>query len=165
VEPGSRDISRRLTSARDRLRERGHHPVAPCTHGLACPMNGRERDWCHFFAAPPPEIFQSAFWREFSTRLEIDLRALPYSFLATSRQPVRWPEGAERVIGRPRGLKAHCELLCCGADGLVTRTLQKRDAPKLFRAFTRDGHDGAFVWTADAARPGRVTDGQETALP
>lgn len=163
VEPGSRDISRRLTAARDEIQKHGHHPAAPCTHDGPCPMNTRERDWCHFFAAPPPEIFQSAFWREFSTRLEIDLRALPFSFLATSRRPARWPNGAERLIGRPRALKAHCELLCCGADGLVSRNLQKRDAPKLFRAFTRDGLDGAFVWQTDAARPGRVTDGQETA--
>jgi hypothetical protein len=162
VEPGSRDISRRLTAARDRLQKHGHHLIAPCTHDLPCPMNGRERDWCHFFAAPPPEIFQSAFWREFSTRLEIDLRALPFSFLATSRQPAHWPEGAERVIGRPRALKAHCELFCCGAEGLVTRNLQKRDAPGLYRAFTREGLDGAFVWKTNPARPGRTFDGEET---
>lgn len=164
VEPGSRDISRRLTLAHDELQKQGHHPVAPCTHDRPCPMNSCERDWCHFFAPAPPEIFQSAFWREFSTRLEIDLRALPFSFLATSRHPVRWPAAAERVIGRARAMKAHCELLCCGAGGLVTRDLQKRDAPALFRAFTREEKDGAFVWKPNPSRPERVLEGTEVRL-
>jgi hypothetical protein len=96
--------------------------------------------------------------------LEIDLRALPYSFLATSRQPATWPAGAERLIGRPRTLKAHCELCCCGGEGLVTRVLQKRDAPALYRAFTKDGRDGAFVWKPDPARAGRVLGGEETKI-
>lgn len=165
VEPGSRDISLRLTSARDALQKLGHHLIAPCTHDLFCPMNTAAHDWCHFFAKPPSEIFQSAFWREFSTRLEIDLRALPYSFIATSRHPsATWPTGAERLIGHPRVLKAHCELLCCGADGLTTRTLQKRDAPALFKAFIRDDLDGAFAWQHDPSRAGRILSGEEIRL-
>lgn len=164
VEPGSRDISLRLTAARDALQKLGHHLIAPCTHDLSCPMNTADHDWCHFFARPPSEIFQSAFWREFSTRLEIDLRALPYSFIATSRKPVTWPTGAERLIGHPRMLKAHCELLCCGAEGLTTRMLQKRDSPGLFKAFSRDHLDGAFVWQRDSAKPGRVRGGEEAGL-
>jgi hypothetical protein len=165
VEPGARDISLRLTAARDALQKLGHHPIAPCTHDRLCPMNTTERDWCHFFAKPPTEIFQSAFWREFSTKLEIDLRSLPYSFIATSRQPAAtWPTGAERLIGRPRVLKAHCDLLCCGADGLTTRMLQKRDSSELFRAFTRDDLDGAFVWKHDPSRTGRVLGGEEARL-
>lgn len=163
VEPGSREISRRLTAVHDELQKLGHHLIAPCTHDRVCPMNASERDWCHFFAKPPSEIFQSAFWREFSTRMEIDLRALPYSFLATSRAPAVWPTGAERLIGRPRVLKAQCELLCCGDEGLTTRVLQKRDSTELFRALTRDDLDGAFVWQRDPSRTGRVLGGREVA--
>lgn len=159
VEPGSREISRRLSHAHEILRMAGLEFVAPCTHQLACPMLTPEfeRDWCHFFASPPPEIFQSAFWREFSTRLEIDLRALPYSFLAATRHPrPLQPANAERVIGRPRELKAHAELLCCGVEGLRLRTLQKRDAPDLFRRLAKKGPDGVFVWKRHEEKPDRI---------
>lgn len=161
VEPGSFEISRRLSLVHDELQKAGHHLIAPCTHDLPCPMNGREGDWCHFFAEPPGEIFHSPFWREFSLQLEIDLRALPYSFLATSKTAAaRWPGDAERLIGRPRTLKAHCELLCCGAGGLVTRTLQKRDLPELYRKLTKDDLDGVFQWEVNPDKPHRVAGGR-----
>jgi hypothetical protein len=120
-----------------------------------------ERHWCHFFAKPPLEIFQSAFWREFSERVEVDLRSLPYSFLAASKIGVPgWPDGAERLIGRPRELKAHALLFCCGADGLHERMLQKRDEPELFRGITKKGLDGVFGWKMDPEKPGRVIKGR-----
>jgi hypothetical protein len=120
-----------------------------------------ERHWCHFFASPPTEVFQSQYWRDFSTRLEIDLRSLPYSFLASSRLGIpEWPTGSERLIGRPRQLKAHAMLFCCSADGLHERTLQKRDEPELFRRVTKKGLDGVFAWEMDPAKPGRVLHGR-----
>jgi hypothetical protein len=160
VEPGARAVSRRLVAVHDRLLAGGHRVVAPCTHAGACPMAGAAGDWCHFFTDPPAGVFHSPFWRTFSETLEIDLRALPFSYLATSRV-VAAPaaEGAERVIGRPRRLKAHCELLCCGAEGLVTRTLQKRDAPALFKAFDRGRADTAYRWDLDPRPPHRIRGG------
>lgn len=147
VEPGSREISRRASAARETLRAAGLFFVAPCTHQLACPMLApeNERHWCHFFAPPPPEVFQSAFWREFSERLQIDLRALPFSFLAASRTPPATSAG-ERIIGRPRERKAHVELLCCGSEGLCERVLQKRENPELFRKLTKKAAHGALAW-------------------
>jgi len=163
VEPGSRDISRRLSAVRDTLLRAGHQLLAPCTHQQTCPMltPENERHWCHFFAPPPTEVFQSPFWREVSLRLGIDLRALPYSFLAASRVSIpAWPAKAERLIGHPRELKAHCKLLCCGATGLVERMLQKRDAPGLFRQITKKGADGVFAWRENPDKPGQVVDGE-----
>jgi len=162
VEPGSRDISRRLSAAREILRAGGHRFAAPCTHTNPCPMlePENERHWCHFFARPPTEVFQSPFWREFSMRLEIDLRSLPYSFLASSKTAIpSLPAHAERLIGRPRELKAHALLLCCGADGLHERALQKRDEPELFRRVTKKGADGIFTWKMDPEKPGKVRGG------
>ncbi len=156
LEPGSREISRKLGSIRAILQRAGHRFVAPCTHQLACPMFApeNERHWCHFFARPPTEIFQSAFWREVSRRMEIDLRSLPYSFLAATRSgvPPR-PEGTERLIGHPHELKAHCRLLGCGAAGLNERPLQKRDDPELYRRFTKKGRRGTFTWDAATGKP------------
>lgn len=161
VEPGSREISLRLSSVREILRGEGHSFAAPCTHHAACPMDGQEKDWCHFFASPPPEIFQAAFWGEFSRELGIDLRALPFCFLASSKNvSSRFPKDAERLIGRPRVLKGHCELLCCGAGGLAVRGLQKRDEPELFRRICREDLDGVFQWTFAPDRPHRVAGGR-----
>ncbi|MFZ4775303.1 MAG: small ribosomal subunit Rsm22 family protein [Terrimicrobiaceae bacterium] len=161
VEPGSREISLRLSKVHGVLREGGHRLIAPCTHNEVCPMSTQEKDWCHFFARPPSDIFQSAFWREFSLKLEIDLRALPFSFLVSAKNASpRWPQDAERLIGRPRVLKGHCELHCCGAGGLVVRGLQKRDEPELFRRLCREDLDGVFQWQINPDRPQRVSKGR-----
>ncbi len=169
VEPGSKEISLKLAKVHDILVGEGHRMIAPCTHTAGCPMVNQEKDWCHFFARPPSEIFQSAFWREFSLKLEIDLRALPFSFLASARTgSTPWPQGAERLIGRPRVLKGHCELSCCGAEGLIVRGLQKRDQPELFRRLCREDLDGVFQWKVNPDRPQRVAEGRlldETGSP
>ncbi|HVU33281.1 MAG TPA: small ribosomal subunit Rsm22 family protein [Opitutaceae bacterium] len=87
VEPGTHDISRQLGGFREQLRGGGFRVVAPCTHENECPMFaiGRERDWCHFFAPPPSEIFADSNWVKFGQRAGIDLRGLPYAFLALDR--------------------------------------------------------------------------------
>ena len=160
VEPGSREISRRLGSVRQILQKSGHQFAGPCTHQNACPMfePENERHWCHFFGKSPTEIFQSAFWRRFSEEVEIDLRGLPYSFLASSRlQASPVPAGAERLIARPVELKAHSRLLCCGSDGLKDRMFQKRTAPDLYRRIAKKDLNGAFIWKLDAA--GQITGG------
>ncbi len=161
VEPGSHIASRRLTAARDVLQQHGHRTISPCTHQATCPMNHQEQHWCHFFASPPGEIFQSPFWREFSLKLEIDLRSLPLSFIATSRTAENpWPRNAERLIGHPRVFKGHCQILSCGADGLTDKMLQKRDAPRLFKALCREHRDGVFVWEPDPVHSNRLRGGE-----
>lgn len=87
VEPGTHDVSRQLGGFREQLRGSGFRIVAPCTHENECPMFalGRDRDWCHFFAPPPSEIFADSNWVKFGHRAGIDLRSLPYAFLALDR--------------------------------------------------------------------------------
>lgn len=149
VEPGSREISRRLSSIRKIFIEAGHHLIAPCVHQHSCPIleEKNQNEWCHFFAKPPTEIFQSAFWHETSRKLSIDLRSLPYSYLACSRA---WnpslATNVERLIGNPRILKAHCKLLCCGSSGLHEHILQKREHPELFRQIIKKGKRGLLPW-------------------
>lgn len=147
VEPGSRLVSRTLSSVRDTLLD-GFDVLAPCTHSSACGAlaPGREPDWCHFFARPPAEAFTSAFWRRFSDELGIDLRSLPYSFVALARreQPIE-PRGV-RVLGRPRLLKGRAQLELCDANGLSSGTLFERDARRLFKRLDRSGE----IWVADA---------------
>ena len=147
VEPGSRDISRKLSQVRTIFLEAGHQIIAPCVHNLPCPMlhAGQERHWCHFFATPPTEIFQSAFWNEASHELGIDLRSLPYSYLAFSRHhSPSWAAGVERLIGHARSYKGYGKLFCCGASGLHERTLQKRENPELFKKLIKRQEEGVF---------------------
>ncbi len=164
VEPGNHECSRLLSGARDRLIDAGFSPVAPCTHALACPMllPENERHWCHFFAQPPTEVFQSAFWREVSLNLEIDLRSLPYSFFVASKASADLlPDlaNAERLIGKVREGKGHCQLLCCGCEGLQERLLQKREQPELFRQFTKKGLQGVFRWERDPQKTHKILSG------
>jgi len=164
VEPGSYELSRRLGMVRQEILQAGHHLIAPCTHEDACPMfqEKQVRDWCHFFAKPPPEIFQSSFWHEASHELGIDLRSLPYSFLAFAKETDLGKKtglsGPERLIGHPRVLKAHGKLFCCCAQGLCERMLQKRDNPNLFRALIKNQETGTFTWSLNDS--GHIIDGR-----
>jgi SAM-dependent methyltransferase len=82
VEPGTHADGRALAAVRDELR-RAHRIVAPCTHRENCPLfaEANARDWCHFFAAPPPGVQNSPDWVRFSHRAGVDLRSQAYACL------------------------------------------------------------------------------------
>lgn len=138
VEPGAHADSRALIAMRERLRDE-FEVVAPCTHGETCGLlaAGNERHWCHNFAAPPPGLMADSNWVRFGQRMGIDLRSLPYSFLALERKGLRPADqkfsGWSRVVGAPRVYKGFAKLFCCQADGVRDLTLQKRDAPEVFK--------------------------------
>lgn len=138
VEPGTHTDSRALIAMRERLREE-FEVVAPCTHHETCGLltAGNERHWCHNFAAPPAGIMADSNWVRFAQRMGIDLRSLPYSFLVLERKGLRPGEerfaGWSRVVGAPRVYKGFAKLFSCQADGVRDLTLQKRDAPEVFK--------------------------------
>lgn len=138
VEPGTHADSRALIAMRERLCEE-FAVVAPCTHQAACGLltAGNERHWCHNFAAPPAGLMADGNWVRFGQRMGIDLRSLPYSFLALERKGLRKGEenfsGWSRVIGTPRVYKGFAKLFSCEANGVRDLTLQKRDAPAVFK--------------------------------
>jgi hypothetical protein len=148
VEPGTHRVSRALGTLHDEVRS-DFRLVAPCTHAHACPMlaPGRERDWCHFFAPPPGEIFADPQWVRFGQRAGIDLRSLPYCFLALDRrlnEPL--PSGLSRVIGRPEHFKPYARLLSCDATGLSNLELPKRANPALFKQLDRTRSPLVYRW-------------------
>jgi len=152
VEPGTREVSRALIELREQLRDR-FRLVAPCTHQNACGLLAPEnaRHWCHHFAAPPVGIFADSNWVKFGQRAGIDLRSLPYSFLALERrqtvEAVDPTAGFSRVIGEPRSYKGFAKVLSCETGGVTERMLQKRDAPDLFRKFRRPEGAMVYRWT------------------
>jgi SAM-dependent methyltransferase len=142
VEPGSRDVSRALGRLRDGLLE-SFDVLAPCTHRERCPVlaAGHEQDWCHFFARPPAEVFTRSDWARVGQRLSIDLRSLPYSFVALRAKGARpAPPSAQdydRIIGRPRIEKGRAQLVGCRAEGLRSLRLLERDDRALFKELER----------------------------
>jgi len=164
VEPGTHVDSRALATVRDEFRTT-HRLVAPCTHCEACPLfaEANARDWCHFFAAPPPGVQNDASWVRFAHRAGIDLRSQAYSCLVLDRAttptlpPV--PEGtqAARVLGRPEVFKPYARLLACAADGLHFLELSKRTDPALVKRLAKDPPLPLYALVRDGAKLTRLT--------
>jgi hypothetical protein len=156
VEAGTHSVSRSLGTLRDELRT-SFHVVAPCTHQLACPAlaPGKERDWCHFFAPPPSEIFANPDWVKFGQRAGIDLRSLPYCFIALDRSQHESSlvpaenDDLSRVIGRPEHFKPYARVLNCDATGLHELELLKRADPALFKQLDRTKAPLVYRWRRD----------------
>lgn len=176
VEPGTHEVSRRLGPLREELRATGFRVLAPCTHENECPMFalGNERHWCHFFAPPPAEIFADSNWVKFGQRAGIDLRSVPYAFIALDRErlpavaPVSDPaqvgraatESAtaesspdlSRIIGRPEHFKPYARFLNCDATGLTELELPKRTQPALYKQLERSKAPLVYRWRRDGAK-------------
>lgn len=149
VEPGNKPTSRRLSALRDSLRA-SFLVRAPCPHQAACPVLARPADWCHFFAAPPPEVFTNGDQVRTWKALGIDARALPYSFLwlergsATHVSAAPAPSVPHRVLGRPELHPHTLGAQLCTADGLRSVELQKRHHGELWRTVKK--HPESVRW-------------------
>jgi hypothetical protein len=156
VEPGTHSVSRQLGALREELRG-SFQVVAPCTHQNACPIlaPGNERHWCHHFAPPPSEIFANPDWVKFGQRAGIDLRSLPYCFLALEKsrggtEPAPGEAtGLSRIIGRPGHFKPYARFLNCDATGLAELTLPKRADPALYKQLDRTKAPLVYRWRRD----------------
>ena len=162
VEPGTHAASRALIAMRERLLDE-FDMIAPCTHRAPCGMlaPGCERHWCHHFAPPPRGLMADSNWVRFARRAGIDLRSLPYSFLAMERRRTAAEaaamaaagerEGWSRVIGEPRRYKGFAKVLSCQHDGIRELTVRERDAPGVADRL-EEGAGGVFRWTLSGDR-------------
>lgn len=158
VEPGTKDVGRGLAAVRDTLLG-DFRVVAPCTHASKCPLlsEGRENDWCHFFAAPPGEIFADGEWVKFGQRAGIDLRSLPYAFMLLDRRPAGAGAGhahdgtLSRIIGRPESFKPYVRLLNCDATGAAELMVQKRDDKALMKELEKAKGPLVYRWNREGA--------------
>ncbi|MBC8011508.1 MAG: hypothetical protein H7067_15595 [Burkholderiales bacterium] len=165
IEPGTHIDSRALATVRDELRA-GHRIIAPCTHRENCPLFAEKnaRDWCHFFAEPPPGVQNSPDWVRFSHRAGVDLRSQAYSCLVLERDPTEsspFAPGAARALGRPEVFKPYARLLACDASGLHFLELSKRTDPALVKRLGKNpplplyalAHDGKHIQSATPLFP------------
>lgn len=154
VEPGTSEAGHALVHWREKLRATGFHPVAPCTHAAPCGLlrPGNERHWCHYFAAPPPNIYAISEWVKFGQRAGIDLRSLPYSFLVLDRRGGEHAPGVSRILGEPRLYKGYAKIFNCDADGVDELMLQQRADKTLFKSLKRASGPLLYRWTRDGVR-------------
>lgn len=139
VEPGSRRTSRRLGELRERFRA-SHAVLAPCTHQETCGALATETSWCHSFARPPRMVFTEGSWAEFGRELGIDLRSLPYSFLALAKRGVSPLAGvldgpSARLLGRPHLTRGRAEFELCAASGVAAVDFLQRTDKALYKTF------------------------------
>jgi hypothetical protein len=160
VEPGTFQAGQLLVSVRETLRT-GFKVIRPCPHSDRCGLlaAGREKDWCHHFAPPPPGLSMDSSWVRFARQAGIDLRSLPYSHLVLERGTGGVGPGHtedQRVIGRPKSFKGYLDLLSCSRAGVAELRLQRRDAPELADAL--ESARDAILGRWDVLE-GRVTGG------
>jgi SAM-dependent methyltransferase len=142
VEPGSKALARRLSALRDRLTD-AFAVQAPCPHQGPCPALASPGDWCHFFAPPPASVFTDSDWAHYGRALGIDLRALPYAFVALVRRDAAAapappsPPPPHRLLGRVDVGKHDASAQACTAAGLTTLRVPKRTQPELWRALKK----------------------------
>ncbi len=149
IEPGTKTAGKSLPQLRDKLFMQGFKSLAPCTHFLRCPLlqEAQGSDWCHHFAPTPSEVFQDAFWSEFSNRMGIDLSSLPLSYLVLQKQaaPLVGDEHS-RLIGQARHYKGYSKILSCDKVGLRELSLQKRDDPELLKQIKKSTSSRLGRW-------------------
>lgn len=139
VEAGTYKISRSLSTIRDQLRNT-HVFDAPCPHNSDCPILASEKDWCHFFAEPPPEAFTTKFWSEFARNCKVDLRSLPTSFIAARKSVGETNESSphRRLLGRPKFLKAETRVQVCAIGGLEEVVIEKKKNKQLVKQLKKN---------------------------
>lgn len=140
VESGNRPVARRLAALRDRLLDT-FRAVAPCPHQGGCPTLLGEDHWCHFFASPPAEVFMDGDWVKAAKRLNIDLRSLPYAFVALDREGAAGAAPDQRALGRAAVTAVEATARICRAGEVGDVKVTKRRDPKLWRALKKRPED------------------------
>jgi ribosomal protein RSM22 (predicted rRNA methylase) len=118
IEPGTPQGFQRLRVIRDHLLKRGARVIAPCTHAAACPMVGD--DWCHFKV----RLARSRAHMHAKGAV-VPFEDEAFSYLVFSKLPVGLH--GSRIITPPEASKPGITLQLCGAQGLQTEMIARRD--------------------------------------
>ncbi len=149
VEPGSKKTSRDLSVQRDRFLA-DFQVLGPCVHQGTCGIltPDHKNDWCHLFAKPPAEVHTTGEWSEIHRELRIDLRSLPYSFVALRRRSLGHPEPVQagaRLLQRPRVQRGRVLLDLCDANGVREDQMLQRTDKALFKELKKSNGEVLFL--------------------
>jgi ribosomal protein RSM22 (predicted rRNA methylase) len=126
VDPGRPCDYQRLMAVRAALIEAGGSVVAPCPHGLTCPLP--DADWCHFSVRLPRRRLHRQ-----AKGASLGYEDEKFSYLVVVRPGLeRWPVDA-RVIKPPVLNKFEIALPLCTPNGLEEKRVARRQ-PDAFKA-------------------------------
>jgi len=120
VEPGTPDGFERIRAIRETLLSDRAAIIAPCPGSYACPIAGP--DWCHFSVRLPRS----------RTHMRVKGADVPFedekfSYVAFVRETVALQPIEARILARPHAMKPGIRFKLCTADGIVDRTIARRD--------------------------------------
>lgn len=133
IEPGTPEGYGVLRDIRRALSERGAYVLAPCPHQGDCPIS--ETDWCHFSCR-----VQRSRLHKMAKSGDAPYEDEKFSYLAFVKEEPLKKEGA-RILRHPYIGKGYVKLELCGKDGILQKTLSKRDGELYKSARKKDWGD------------------------
>ena len=117
IEPGTPAGFARIRLAREQLMASDAAILAPCPCNISCPMTGG--NWCHF----SQRVSRSRLHKQVKSA-EAPYEDEKFSFVTASRL-----EGYP-IQGHPQVRKGHIILECCTSEGLITKTVTRKEKEK-----------------------------------
>jgi ribosomal protein RSM22 (predicted rRNA methylase) len=121
VEPGTPRGFTSIRKTRDQILSLGGFLIAPCPHGLPCPMQGK--DWCHFSV----RISRSRLHR-YVKEGSLGYEDEKYSYLIASKEPLALKKHS-RILRHPQKQSGHVRLTLCKSDGATDEAIVSRSHP------------------------------------
>jgi len=120
VEPGTPRGFEHILKARKHLIEWGAKMIAPCPHMRQCPMQGG--DWCHFSV----RLERTREHRQLKGG-ELGWEDEKFSYVAFCKEEAQ-PASA-RILRHPQKQTGNVVLRLCSEEGLVEKTISKKQGP------------------------------------
>lgn len=133
VEPGTPYSFAGMNLTRQQLLNSGLKIAAPCPHESVCPLTGG--DWCHFTARA-----QRTKLHKILKNADVPYEDEKFCFLAAAKEESL--PCAARILRKPFIQNGRITLALCGADGLKTEIVTKKNP--LFKAARKSECGGEF---------------------
>jgi ribosomal protein RSM22 (predicted rRNA methylase) len=121
VEPGTPAGFERIKAIREVLLSLDAHIAAPCAGSYACPIAAP--DWCHFSVRLPRSRTHMR-----AKGADVPFEDEKFSYLAFARDGIALQPIKARILARPHVMKPGIRFKLCTAEGIVDRTVARRDA-------------------------------------
>ena len=119
IEPGTPVGFSNIRRIRDFLIEEGGHVCAPCPHMDNCLVSGD--DWCHFTVR-----VQRGKYHKMLKDADVPYEDEKFSYIAFSKEPID-RSSFGRVMRHPRTQKGRMDLILCTNEGIIEKTVTKKD--------------------------------------